>query len=228
MSGPKEAHGQFIEGSFHAHQVPLPKAKTDIEELALLQKWLASYKPSELLTKEGAPIDEIFSIIPDNDSYKMGQNPLTYRSREVLTLPDWKKFGVDKGSLQSSMKTIGSYMDEVFVENPHSVRIFSPDELVSNKLDSVFNRTGRNFQWDQFSRTSGGRVLEILSEHTCQGFLQGYTHTGRTGIFPSYESFLGIVSTMLVQFSKFNKMVRHCAKVRKAEQYSIYTNAFFP
>ena len=90
--------------------------------------------------------------------------------------------------------------------NPKTFRIFSPDELVSNKLDEVFEETGRNFQWDPLSR-SDGRVIEILSEHTCQGMLQGYTLTGRTGLFPSYEAFLGIVHTMMVQYAKFSKMV---------------------
>ena len=89
--------------------------------------------------------------------------------------------------------------------NPSSFRIFSPDELVSNKLDAVLRHSGRNFQWDIASRANGGRVIEILSEHTCQGMLQGYTLTGRTGLFPSYEAFLGIVHTMMVQYAKFVK-----------------------
>ena len=85
--------------------------------------------------------------------------------------------------------------------------MFSPDELVSNKLDAVFEATGRDFQPDPFSR-DGGRIIEILSEHTCQGMMQGYTLTGRTALFPSYEAFLGIIHTMMVQYSKFMKMVR--------------------
>lgn len=105
------------------------------------------------------------------------------------------------------MQAIGALLDQTLVDNPKSIRIFSPDELVSNKLDAVFNHTTRNFQWDEFANARGGRVIEILSEHMCQGFLQGYTLTGRTGLFPSYESFLGIVHTMMVQYSKFNKMV---------------------
>jgi phosphoketolase len=80
---------------------------------------------------------------------------------------------------------------------------------VSNKLDAVLEDTGRNFQWDIASRAKGGRVIEMLSEHTCQGMLQGYTLTGRTGLFPSYEAFLGIIHTMMVQYSKFTKMVRY-------------------
>lgn len=91
--------------------------------------------------------------------------------------------------------------------NPKTFRIFSPDELISNKLDAVLRDSGRNFQWDIASRAQGGRVIEILSEHTCQGMLQGYTLTGRTGLFPSYEAFLGIIHTMMVQYSKFVKMV---------------------
>jgi len=90
--------------------------------------------------------------------------------------------------------------------NPHTFRIFSPDELVSNKLDAVLDVSGRNFQWDVACRAKGGRIIEILSEHTCQGMLQGYTLTGRTGLFPSYEAFLGIIHTMMVQYSKFTKM----------------------
>lgn len=105
------------------------------------------------------------------------------------------------------MKAIGDLLDQVLVDNPSSMRIFSSDELVSDKLDAVFNHTGRNFQWDEFANARGGRVIEILSEPCCQGFLQAYTLTGRVGIFPSYESFLGIIHTMMVQYSKFNKMV---------------------
>jgi len=104
------------------------------------------------------------------------------------------------------MKTVGIFLREVIKNNPTTFRIFSPDELVSNKLDAVFEVTGRNFQWDVASRAQGGRVVEILSEHTCQGMLQGYTLTGRTGLFPTYEAFVGIIHTMVVQYSKFAKM----------------------
>jgi xylulose-5-phosphate/fructose-6-phosphate phosphoketolase len=106
------------------------------------------------------------------------------------------------------MKATGSFLDKVFQENPKTIRLFSPDELESNKLDAVLNHTQRNFQWDQYSAGNGGRVIEVLSEHNCQGFMQGYTLTGRTAIFPSYESFLGIVHTMMVQYSKFVKIAR--------------------
>lgn len=206
-SGPKEVHGMFLEGSFHSHQVPLPKAKTDKEQLDLLQKWLSSYKPDELFTSTGDVIDEIKSVIPTEDKKKLGQRIEAYNGYKRPNLPDWRPFCVEKGSDASAMKVIGSFINQTFKDNPTNVRLFSPDELESNKLDEVFEGTNRNFQWDQFSNARGGRVIEILSEHMCQGFLQGYTLTGRIGIFPSYESFLGIIHTMMVQYAKFTKMV---------------------
>lgn len=207
-SGPKKVDGEFVEGSFHSHQVPLMAAKSNKNQLADLQKWLLSYGPAKLFTAMGAPTDSIKSIIPAEDHKKLGQRVETYKNHEPLKVPDWQKYGAEKGSEESCMLAIGKLIDQALVDNPTSLRLFSPDELVSNKLDAVFNHTGRDFQWDEFSNARGGRVIEILSEHTCQGFLQGYTLTGRTGIFPSYESFLGIIHTMMVQYSKFNKMAR--------------------
>jgi len=181
-------------------------AKKDAKQLKQLQQWLMSYNPHELFTKEGGIVDSVNSIIPKADAKKMGQLKQTYAGYEQLKLPDWKKYAVKQGSDASCMKTIGDFIDETFVNNPTSIRMFSPDELVSNKLDAVFRHTQRNFQWDQYANAKGGRVIEMLSEHTLQGFLQGYTVTGRTGIFPSYESFLAIVHTMMVQYAKFAKM----------------------
>lgn len=201
-------HGKFIEGSFHSHQVPLPKARKDKDELNALRDWLLSYKPADLFTESGDAIDEVKSIIPSEDAKKLGQRIESYKGYIKPDLPDWKTFSVEKGAKESAMVATGKFIDQVFVQNPHTVRLFSPDELESNKLDATFAHTGRNFQWDEFSNAKGGRVIEVLSEHLCQGFMQGYTLTGRTGIFPSYESFLGIIHTMMVQYSKFTKMVR--------------------
>ncbi|KAF4613835.1 hypothetical protein D9613_007622 [Agrocybe pediades] len=206
LSGPKSLDGEFIEGSFHSHQVPLPGAKTSGKELRALQDWLSSYKPQELFNKEGIPNDAILSVVPEVNEKKLGQRKESYAAYTPLKTPDWKDGCVDKGSQESCMKAVGRFLKDVIEENPTSFRIFSPDELVSNKLDAVFDVTGRDFQWDVASRAQGGRVVEILSEHTCQGMLQGYTLTGRTGLFPSYEAFLGIIHTMMVQYSKFSKM----------------------
>ncbi|KAF8920240.1 phosphoketolase [Mucidula mucida] len=206
LAGPKSFNGELIEGSFHSHQVPLPNAKTSDEELTALGEWLRSYKPEELFTDEGSPVDEVLSIVPVESEKKLGQKVESYKAYIPLDLPEWSDFGVKKGSEESCMKTIGQFLKGVVARNPSTFRIFSPDELVSNKLDAVLDDSGRNFQWDVASRNNGGRVVEILSEHTCQGMLQGYTLTGRTGLFPSYEAFLGIVHTMMVQYSKFAKM----------------------
>ncbi|KAF7424227.1 hypothetical protein PC9H_009533 [Pleurotus ostreatus] len=204
--GPKAFHGELIEGSFHSHQVPLPNAKTSDEELSALHDWLSSYKPEELFTESGVPVPEVLSIIPEKAQLKLGQNPDSYSTYVPLITPDWKPLCGERGSQDSCMKAVGRFLKEVVKENPTTFRVFSPDELVSNKLDAVLDDSGRNFQWDIASRGKGGRVIEILSEHTCQGMLQGYTLTGRTGLFPSYEAFLGIVHTMMVQYAKFAKM----------------------
>jgi xylulose-5-phosphate/fructose-6-phosphate phosphoketolase len=105
-------------------------------------------------------------------------------------------------------------LTRVAFSNKSHFRIFSPDELYSNKLDGSLKETNRNFQWDSTSRARGGRVIEILSEHTCQGMLQGYTLTGRTGLFPSYEAFLGIIHTMMVQYAKFVNLGRNVSWYR--------------
>ena len=207
-SGPKKVDGQFVEGSFHAHQVPLMQAKKNKDQLESLQKWLLSYRPAKLFKENGEPTDTIESIIPQESHKKLGQRPETYKEHFPLQVPDWRQFGVEMGKEESCMKAIANLLDQTMVDNPKTLRLFSPDELESNKLSPVLKHTGRNFQWDEFSNARGGRVIEILSEHTCQGFLQGYTLTGRTGLFPSYESFLGIIHTMMVQYSKFNKMAR--------------------
>lgn len=226
---PGMMHGEFIEGSFRSHQVPLPQAKTSQEELQALQGWLQSYGPHELFaTKggkgvvEGAPTEELLSIVPDKKDKKLGCRKEAYAAFQPIRVPEWTHLGVQKGSQASCMKVVGTLLRDTIKEyvfihvagsyssycrNPTTFRIFSPDELVSNKLDAVFDVTGRNLQWDVASRAQGGRVIEILSEHTCQGMLQGYTLTGRTALFPSYEAFLGIVHTMMVQYSKFTKTV---------------------
>ncbi|KAL0580729.1 hypothetical protein V5O48_001287 [Marasmius crinis-equi] len=203
---PKEFHGELIEGSFHAHQVPLPNARSSSEELGVLQEWLRSYKPHELFDGEGRPVEKVLRIVPKEATRKLGQKPESYKGYEALDLPDWKEFCVEKGRQESCMKAVGEFVREVIQRNPSTFRIFSPDELVSNKLSATLEVTSRNFQWDPTTRNQGGRIIEILSEHTCQGMLQGYTLTGRTGLFPSYEAFLGIVHTMMVQYAKFAKM----------------------
>jgi xylulose-5-phosphate/fructose-6-phosphate phosphoketolase len=167
--GPKTLHGNFVEGSFRSHQVPLPAAKTDHMELEALQSWLRSYNPSELFDSAGRITTKVNSIMPLHAEKMLGQNPTCYNGFTPLNVAEWRGFAAVKGTQQSCLSVAGDFLDRVLVDNPHTIRIFSPDELVSNKLDAVFRHTGRNFQWDQYSMGRGGRVIEILSEHTCQG-----------------------------------------------------------
>ncbi|KAM3534298.1 hypothetical protein MY4038_002396 [Beauveria bassiana] len=207
-SGPKKVDGEFIEGSFRSHQVPVPDAKKNPDHLRIVQDWLGSYGIHTLL-KDGKPSESVLSTLPVDASKRLGQNKLAYDSYRPLKLPAWQEFGITKDrAAASSMKITGGLLKQIAMDNPTSFRMFSPDELESNKLNAILDASGRNFQWDQYSRAQGGRVIEILSEHCCQGFMQGYTLTGRTALFPSYESFLGIIHTMMAQYSKFNKVAR--------------------
>ncbi|KAF8312100.1 phosphoketolase [Clavulina sp. PMI_390] len=212
MTGPAKVDGQIVMGSFRAHQVPLPKAKADDEQLAQLQAWLESYDFPSLIAPDGLFTDAVLRILPPRVDRRMGMIKESYNGYTPLDVPDFKDFVSKKPEKdESPMKAIGAYLKEVIKKNPETFRIFSPDELGSNKLDAVFDVTNRQFQWDPETAHIGGRVVEMLSEHTLQGFLQGYTLTGRTGLFPSYEAFLGIVTTMVQQYAKFNKMAVEAA-----------------
>lgn len=135
----------------------------------------------------------------------MGQLPNTFSDYAALSLPKWQEFTKDALSDHvSSMQTLGTFLASTIESNPKTFRIFSPDELESNKLSATLTATSRTAQHTTPPTT--GRIIEMLSEHTLQSFLQGYTLTGRTALFPSYESFLGIVHTMMVQYSKFQKL----------------------
>lgn len=128
-SGPKKVHGQFVEGSFKAHQVPLAAAKTDPEELKMLQAWLESYKPRELFKDNGDVVDEIKSIIPTEPERRLGQNKKVYDTYEGLNPIDWRKFVAKKGGSESCMKAVGKLLEQVVKDNPKTFRIFSPDEF---------------------------------------------------------------------------------------------------
>ncbi|EHK17609.1 uncharacterized protein TRIVIDRAFT_194802 [Trichoderma virens Gv29-8] len=206
-TGPRTVDNEIIEGSFRAHQVPVTKANKSEDHLQILQDWLQSYEVHQLLA-DGKPSHDVLDILPPEFEKRLGQLKLVYDCYRGLDLPDWKLHVAEKSEQASSMQQSGKFLDDVARKNMQTFRIFSPDELESNKLSAVLGHSGRNFQWDQYARAQGGRVIEILSEHCCQGFLQGYTLTGRTAIFPSYESFLGIIHTMMIQYAKFSKISR--------------------
>ena len=166
---PKEIHGELVEGSFRSHQVPLPKAKSDRSELTSLQAWLETYQPRELFLEGGAPAKIIDAILPVEPK-RLGITLQNWNRSAPLTLPNWKDFSVEKDTQASCLKTAAAFVDESLCRNKQTFRIFSPDELVSNKLDAVFDHTSRNFQWDKYSMNKGGQVIEMLSEHTLQGW----------------------------------------------------------
>src|SRR5436305_348476 len=220
-TGIKELDGQPIEGSFRSHQVPVADAKTNPEHLQLLEQWLRSYHVAELFDEQGSPTAEILQQCPAGDR-RMGSNPHTIGGslRRPLDLPDIHEFAVEgkqskdfqRGGLDvSSVEQVGKYLAEVIRRNPHIFRIFSPDELASNKLTAVLEVTKRDYQWpvpphNEDITAHDGRVIEVLSEHDCQAWLQGYLLTGRHGLFPSYEAFLNIITSMMDQYAKFLKM----------------------
>ncbi|MEO8970235.1 MAG: phosphoketolase family protein, partial [Ktedonobacteraceae bacterium] len=215
--GIKELDGEPIEGSYRSHQVPVTDVKTNPAHLQLVEQWLRSYHVEELFDQNWRPVPEILEQCPKGDR-RMGSNPHTYggRLRQNLDLPDIHDYAVSvpeghDGGDASSVEAVALYLEEVVRRNPHIFRIFSPDELESNKLTAVLNATKRDFQWpipphNEKLSSHDGRVIEVLSEHDCQAWLQGYLLTGRHGMFPSYEAFLNIIVSMMDQFSKFLKM----------------------
>lgn len=217
-TGVKELNGQKIEGNCLSHQVVLTEAKTDENQLALLNQWLGSYNIGELFSKDSGFGDFVAEIIPDSEDKRLGMNKHALGGPEVykpLNLPADDQFAEDAqapGTIgSSSMRRAGLYLNEVFRLNgeSHNFRMMSPDETYSNKLDEVFKTTPRAWQlpiesWDK-DLSPDGRVMEMLSEHNLQGLAQGYVLTGRHAVFASYEAFVPVVTSMMDQYSKFLK-----------------------
>ena len=210
---PKELDGKPLAGSFRSHQVPLEEPATNAAHLALLEEWLESYRPRELFTSDGRPKAEALGTCPTGD-LRIGMNAHAYGGnlRKDLALPDFRRYAIsvnEHGGIKGrDTERLGEYLRDV-VRSNSNFRIFCPDETTSNRLDAVFEASDRQFAWptdardDHISRS--GRVLEVLSEHTCQAWLQGYLLTGRHGVFPCYEAFAPIVDSMLNQYAKFLK-----------------------
>jgi xylulose-5-phosphate/fructose-6-phosphate phosphoketolase len=219
-TGPKEIDGRRIEGSFRAHQVPAKDAKTNPAHRRILERWLQSYRPQELFDADGRPMPDIVATCPAGDR-RLGANPHAagWRLRRPLDLPplaDHDLAITGPGSTTASaLEQAGGYLAEVVrrSEEARNFRIVCPDETTSNLLGAVFDATGRAYAWPVDPETAAasqlrpdGRVMEILSEHTCQGWLQGYLQTGRHGVFPCYEAFAAIVDSMVNQYGKWLKM----------------------
>ena len=216
---PKEVDGLKVEGFWRAHQVPVADMDTKPDHIKILEKWMKSYKPEKLFDKKGSLITELTELIPAGDK-RMGANPHTNGGLLLrpLTLPDFRDYAIDvpqPGEIKGeATKVLGQFLRDVVKLNSkyRNFRVFGPDETASNRLSALFDTTER--QWmakilpEDEHLAPEGRVMEILSEHTCQGWLEGYLLTGRHGFFSCYEAFIHIVDSMFNQHAKWLKTCR--------------------
>jgi xylulose-5-phosphate/fructose-6-phosphate phosphoketolase len=216
-TGPKEVDGLPVEGTWRAHQVPIPEARTNPEHLAQLETWLRSYHPEELFDSSGALVDEVAQLAP-RDYRRMSANPHANGGlllRE-LRLPDFRDYAVAllrPGAGESEpTRVLGGWLRDVIRANPSNFRLFGPDETESNRLGAVYEVTNKAFEGEIVPGDNhlapDGRVVEVLSEHMCQGWLEGYLLTGRHGLFNCYEAFIHIVDSMFNQHAKWLKVTR--------------------
>ena len=216
-TGPKVVDGLPIEGTFRAHQVPVSEVRTNPEHLKILESWMRSYRPEELFDEVGALRADL-AALPPVGSRRMSANPhanggLLLRD---LELPDFRNYAVTvaRPGIESAEPTrvLGDFLRDVVKDNPTTFRIVGPDETISNRLTAVFEATNRVWEaetvpGDEFLATQG-RVMEVLSEHLCEGWLEGYLLTGRHGIFNCYEAFIHIIDSMVNQHAKWLKTSR--------------------
>jgi len=211
-TGPKEVEGVPIEGTFRAHQVPLANVRENPDHLRLLEAWFRSYKPETLFDTTGKFIPELQELAPFGDS-RMGANPSVNGGRvlDALELPDYTDYSVEVPesgqATAEAPRKLGEFLRDVIKLNPRNFRFFCPDETNSNRLNAVFEATTRCNVEETVSIDDrigpDGRVMEVLSEHCCQGWLEGYLLTGRHGLWASYEAFAQVVDSMLTQHAKW-------------------------
>ena len=216
-TGPKTVDGKRTEGNWRSHQVPLAGLKENPEHLAALGEWLASYRPAELFDEDGRLRPELAALAPAGER-RMSANPhanggLLLRD---LDLPDFRDYAVDikehGTTLSEATRVLGGFLRDVMQRNEKysNFRLFGPDETASNRLGAVFEVTGRTWMAgtepdDDAYLAPDGRVMEVLSEHLCQGWLEGYLLTGRHGMFSCYEAFIHLVDSMFNQHAKWLK-----------------------
>jgi xylulose-5-phosphate/fructose-6-phosphate phosphoketolase len=219
---PPEIDGHPAEDNWRSHQVPLDGAREDDGHRALLESWLRSYRPEELFDDDGAPLPEVVALAPSGDR-RMSANPITNGGllRQPLRLPDFRDYAVEVDEPGAKMvgatAVLGEFLRDVIVKNPTNFRIFGPDETASNRLSAVFEVTDKQWDADYLPIDSdnhlnrAGRVMEVLSEHQCQGWLEGYLLTGRHGVLNSYEAFIHIVDSMFNQHAKWLRSTQDIA-----------------
>ena len=211
-TGPKEVDGKPVEGTFRAHQVPLSEVKKDPEHLKMLEAWLRSYEPEKLFDENGKFLPRLKALAPKGER-RLGANPHANGGKlsKALTIPDTRAYAIpvpkNGAELHESTRKLGELMRDIYKANPHNFRLFCPDETTSNRLGAVFEVENRclvrHIEGRDDHITKTGRVMEVLSEHNCEGWLEGYLLTGRHGMFATYEAFALIVASMTNQHAKW-------------------------
>ena len=216
-TGPKTVDGLPTEGTWRSHQVPMAEVRTNPEHLALLESWLKSYRPEELFDEDGELVSEVAWLAP-KEHRRMSANPHANGGSLLhdLDMPDFRDYAVDAvkpgTTFSEATRVLGGFLRDVIARNPTQFLLFGPDETASNRLQSVFDVTDRRWEAEREPTDDHllpeGRVLEVLSEHQCQGWLEGYLLTGRHGLFNCYEAFIHIVDSMFNQHAKWLKVTR--------------------
>jgi xylulose-5-phosphate/fructose-6-phosphate phosphoketolase len=211
-TGPREVDGVQVEGTWRSHQVPLAGLAQRPDHLNALETWMRSYRPDELFDERGALRAELAELAP-REGRRMGANPHANGGRfpRPLEPPDFRAYAVDVptpgATTAEATRVLGAFLRDVIAANPTTFRLMGPDETNSNRLNAVFEVTGRAWQAERVAGDDhlapDGRVMEVLSEHLCQGWLEGYTLTGRHGLFNCYEAFIHIVDSMFNQHAKW-------------------------
>ena len=219
-TGPKEVDGKPTEGTWRSHQVPIADVRDNPRHLAQLEEWLRSYRPEELFDETGRPMGDITAQAPEGNR-RMSANPHANGGLLLheLALPDFRDYAVKvpaPGSTTSeATRVTGQFLRDVIKRNPTTFRLFGPDETDSNRLSPVFEATDRQFLGELLPtdehQADEGRVMEVLSEHLCEGWLEGYLLTGRHGLFNCYEAFTHVVDSMFNQHAKWLKITNEIA-----------------
>jgi len=216
-TAPREVEGHFLEGFWRAHQVPLPDVKKDSEQLRLLESWMHSQKPETFFNGDG--LATIFRQLSPSGSRRMSANPHANggRLKKALRLPDFRDYAhpceKPAQSVAENTRPLGAFLAEVMKRNSNNFRVFGPDETTSNKLDAIY-AVSKKFWIEEFfpedldggELSRDGRVMEMLSEHTMEGMLEGYLLTGRHGFLSTYESFVHVIDSMFNQHAKWLEM----------------------
>ncbi|MGZ9133105.1 MAG: phosphoketolase family protein, partial [Nitrospira sp.] len=214
-TSPREVDGHYLEGFWRSHQIPLGDIATNPSHLKVLENWMRSYKPEELFDKDARLVPELRALAPQG-TRRMSANPIANGGllRKPLNMPDFRSFAVDVRkpgeTLASNMSTLGTFVREVMRSNMGNFRVVGPDETQSNKLDAVYEVSKKTWLGEYFPEdldggqlAPNGRVMEMLSEHTVEGWLEGYLLTGRHGLINSYEAFIHVIDSMFNQHAKW-------------------------